>query len=176
MKKILVFLSLIFLILPFYISYAFLLYEKHQVKSEIKERLLNGIDRKELVLFVLSPSDYQAVIASEKEWHYAGDEYDLVDAEKIGEHYHCWFWLDSEESELNHQLSLLLSESMGEDAENEEGGNLLSDFFELLYCHDYDALSSSLHQWTERKECFYSIKYYFFYSSFLIDPPENRLV
>lgn len=176
MKKILVFFSLIFLILPFYISYAFLLHEKYQVKSELKERLLNGIDRKELVLFVLSPSNYQAAVASEKEWHYAGDEYDLVEAEKIGENYHCWFWLDREESELNHQLSLLLSEAMDEDSENEESENLLSDFFELLYCYDHYALFSSLHGWTEHKEYFYCIEYYFFYSSFLIDPPETRLV
>jgi len=176
LKKILVFLSLIFLILPFYISYAFLLYDKYQVKSELKQRLLNGIDRKDLVLFMLSLSDYQALISSDQELHYAGDEYDLVDAEKIGERYHCWFWLDSEESELNHKLSLLVSEAMGEDCENEEGGNLLHDFFELLYCYDHHTLSSSPHQLIESKKSFYSMEYYFFYYTFLIDPPENRLV
>ncbi|MBC7486430.1 MAG: hypothetical protein H7282_06740 [Cytophagaceae bacterium] len=142
----------------------------------MKERLLKAIDRKELFLFVLYPSKYQTIVSSDNEFHYLGDVYDLVHVKKIGGKYHCWFWLDQEESDLDHQLSLLVSEAMGEDSENEEDENALNDFFELLYFFERDTFQLFSQDVIDRKEYLHPINYSFFYSSFLIDPPESRLV
>lgn len=175
MKKVLVFLFLIFLTLPFHISCAFLLYEKHQVKSEVKERLLKGMDRKDLVFLVFSKSKFLSLV-TDNEFYYEGEMYDLVEVKEIGDYCHCWCWLDREESDLNRRVSLLVSEAMGEDSENEEGENVLSDFFELLYCHEQDTLQLPSQCVMDRKEFFYAIHYSFFYAALLIDPPETILV
>ena len=172
LKRILVFLLLIFLILPFYVSSAFLLYEKFQMKSQMKERVLRGIDRDELTLIVLNPEIYESVVSYGKEIDYLGDVYDMVWVQKMGTQYHCWCWLDKEESDLNDRLTVLVDQAMGENGEDEEGMNLLNDYFDFLYCYDEYTLQLPTTCNLESEKFHYLFNYSFSYSFIFVIPPE----
>ena len=164
----------IVLVLPFYFSCAFLLYKKYQIKSEVKERILKGIERKYLVYFHFSEQTFNDVVSSSEEFYYQGNMYDLVELNKVGNSYHCWCWLDNEESDLGRKLSVLVDQSMGDDTENEEGKKKLTDWFKFLYYHDGFDWSIQQIDVIHKQQSLYLLNSLFFHQSRLLLPPEFR--
>jgi hypothetical protein len=176
LKKYLVISFLILLVLPFYVSCAFLFYKKYDAKSEVKERILKGMDKKDLVVFAFSKLEFQSLIADEKEFQYEGVLYDLVEVKETGGLYQCWCWLDEKESELNGKLSLLVEQAMGDESGADDGEKVLSDYFDFLYCCTASTIELSVTDFQEQEKSFYVLSYSFIYSCIFLVPPEIVVV
>jgi hypothetical protein len=98
--------------------------------------------------------------------------YDLVEWNKTGDTYHCWCWLDSEESNLGRKLSLLVTQAMGRDTENQDEKKALTDWFKLLYFHEAFEWSITPIDSIKKQQSLYLLNGLFFYKSRLLLPPE----
>ncbi|MCB0397695.1 MAG: hypothetical protein KDD36_13655 [Flavobacteriales bacterium] len=99
------------LIAPFTIGFLWLQYQKDQVRHEVKKQLIAGIDPSELVLVKCHNDETQQRLRWEhdREFEFKGNMYDVVSFSIIGDttYYRCW--LDSEETQLNKQLNILMA-------------------------------------------------------------------
>lgn len=150
------------------------MYKKYQVKSEVKESILKGIDRKDLVFFDFSSQTYSEIVSSSDEFYYKGNMYDLVELNKVGGHYHCWCWLDNEESELGRELSLLVTQAMGDDTENDEHKKKITDWFKLLFHHENFVWTITAIDSMRDQRTLYLLNDLFFCQPCLLLPPELK--
>ena len=115
LKSIISILLLISFTVPFGGSYILLQYQKRQVKKEIKERIISGIDKNDLVVFKLSKKESETELLWEHsgEFEYRGEMYDIVHSEEKGDTIFYWCWWDYKETKLNKQLDNLVAQAMG---------------------------------------------------------------
>lgn len=123
------------LTLPFLGTYTCLKMEKRKVKRAIKARMIEGMNKSELVLLKFTEED----AANELEWEhsrefeYNGQMYDVVEKQQQGDttYYYCWW--DHEETKLNLQLSELVANAMGKNPLNKDKQERLNNFLKSLY-------------------------------------------
>jgi hypothetical protein len=114
--------------------------QKKQVKKEVKRRLLQGIDRSELVLLKFSEDDKNTRLKwkHSKEFEFEGEMYDVVETMLVGDSTHYWVWWDDEETKLNHTLNDLAFLAFGNRPKKQEHQQRFSQFFKSFYLHAYD--------------------------------------
>lgn len=123
------------LTLPFLGTYTCLKMEKRKVKRAIKARMIEGMNKSELVLLKFTEED----AANELEWEHAhefeynGQMYDVVEKQQQGDttYYYCWW--DHAETRLNKQLSELVANAMGQNPLNKDKQERLNNFLKSLY-------------------------------------------
>lgn len=130
------------------------------------------MDKKELVFFDFSSQTYNEVVSSSDEFYYKGNMYDLVEWYRIGEHYHCWCWLDNEESELGRKLSVLVTQALGDDTEHDDDKKTLTDWFKLLFLHEAFDWHITTIDSIQDQSAFYLLNSLFFHKPCLLLPPE----
>jgi hypothetical protein len=98
-----------------------LLLERQLLRHEIKQQLLAGIDRAELVHWAFGPEKQaQLEWEHEGEFEYLGEMYDVVERAQRGDTLHLWCWWDHEETALNRQLQDLVQITLGQDPQRQE--------------------------------------------------------
>lgn len=120
-------------------TYVFVHYQRMQLRSEIKHKIIDGIDKKELVFFKFSNSEKSNLEWEHaKEFEYQGEFYDVVESKTNGDSTFYWCWWDFEETELNRKCLELVTLSLGNSPQKQENQSRLFNFFESLYCNEFE--------------------------------------
>lgn len=92
----------------------YLKHEKKMLKREIKHKIIEGIDRSELVelTFTLNEAVEKLRWEHSKEFEYNGEMYDVVEMEEKSGTITYWCWWDHKETSLNKQLNGLLAKAL----------------------------------------------------------------
>lgn len=137
MKKITAIVLFACLLFPFVGSYYLLKHEKKMVKRAVKHKIIEGIDRSELVYmkFSLADSENKLDWKHSKEFKYRGEMYDIVEKEIQGDSIAYWLWWDYEETALYQKLNLLLAGINDYDANNQKDNSKMNiwNFVKKLY-------------------------------------------
>lgn len=104
------------------------------VRRETKHRMIEGIDRDELVLLVFADSQLGGLKwEHSREFEYKGQMYDVVYKEKTRDTTKYWCWWDHKETKLNKQLASALSGVFDNHPEKKARQAQLISFLKSLY-------------------------------------------
>lgn len=119
---------------PFLGTRGFLLLRKHHIRSEVKERILAGVDKNELVYLAFSSRQTRTDLRWEhdREFEYRGEMYDIVQSETRNDSvfYHCIH--DRAETAVNRQLETLTASAANTDPPSQNSIQQLLDFLKNL--------------------------------------------
>lgn len=129
---------LLCLTLPFLGTYTCLKMEKRKVKKTIKWRMIDGMDKSELVLLKFTKTQVESELEWEhsREFEYNGQMYDVVEKQQQGDTIYYYCWQDDEETKLNLQLSELVANALGQNPLNKDKQERLHNFLKNLYCSE----------------------------------------
>jgi hypothetical protein len=121
---------------PVVLSLTWLHYQKRIVKKQVRRRIVDGLDRDELVLFKFSKSEAQRDLKWEHpgEFEYKKRMYDVVDTMIRGDSVYYWCLWDQKETSLNGRLENLIARALGTDSRISDDHDGLISHFESLYC------------------------------------------
>jgi hypothetical protein len=142
--------SAIFLFLcltaPFWGSYLFFSVSKEKIRHEVKQRILNGIAREELVRFTFSLQESRESLnwKDEKEFDYQGRMYDIVETEYRNDTIQYWCYPDQRETSVNLKIKELVARATGTHPQNRETGKRLISFFQTVFLQDHFRWNSGL--------------------------------
>ena len=125
------------------VTFAFLHYQKKQVKRTIKHEIIAGIDKDELVLLKIPTAESETLLEWEhaKEFEYQHEMYDVVSLERKGDTTYYWCWWDNEETQLNKRLDALLTGNLSHDKQHQQQKDRLLSFFKTLYHNQAQVVS-----------------------------------
>lgn len=117
------------------VTYLWLKHQKKQVKREVKWKIIEGIDKSELVLIQLSKSEAKERLDWEhsKEFEFEGEMYDVVEFEETADSVKYWCWWDYEETTLNKNLAAVVNNLLGNHPDKEEKEQKLISFYQSLF-------------------------------------------
>src|SRR3972149_494693 len=126
---------LLCLILPALGTYSWLQFQKSLVRKEVKERMVAGLTKEELVLlkFTRAQSETELLWEHSREFEYKNAMYDVVETEVRGDSIFYWCWWDREESELNRRLENLIAQETGHNPQSREILRNLDNFSQVPY-------------------------------------------
>lgn len=120
---------------PFAGTYAWLHWQKREIRKEIKHRLIGGMDKSALALIKLSRQAAATALRweHEREFEYRGKMYDVVEKGVINDTlwYRCW--PDDAETLLNKKLDRLLAGALEHDPQRRETERQFIQFYKSLY-------------------------------------------
>lgn len=162
-------LMLFCLVVPIVTTIFVIHYQIGQVRKEVKQKIIAGIDKKELVFFKFSESEKSNLEwEHSKEFEYKGEFYDVVGTETNGDTTYYWCWWDYDETELNQQYFEMVTLALGNHPEKNEHQSRLFDYLESLYFAD----NSSAHAFASfHNESKWSCFVVNFYESMQDTPP-----
>ena len=120
---------------PAVISFAFLHYQKNQIKKAVKQQIVQGVEEKELITLKFTKKESKTKLRWEHpgEFEFGGQMYDVVGATVVGDtiQYKCWW--DHAETALNNQLDSILSIALGKNKQRNEQQKNLFNFYKSLF-------------------------------------------
>lgn len=142
MKKLISLFLLICLVLPFLGTYAYLQYQKKVIKHSMKQKMILGLDKKDLVYLKFHKEDAAKQLRweHEKEFEFDKNMYDVVYTETQADSVTYICWLDSEENLLNQQLGSLVKRMMEDSPNNKNRKAQAFNFYKNLFC-DYFSIT-----------------------------------
>lgn len=175
--KILSILLLLCFVAPFATAFVMLKQQKQQVKKEVKQKIIAGIDKKELVLLKLTEAQKQTQLNWEhaKEFEYQGEMYDIVETEIVCDTTYYWCWWDHAETALNKRLDELASFVKGNHAKHKENQKRLYEFFKSLYLPEVAERKSFVFLKINATNFWKHIYYSSLSSAPLVPPPEVEI-
>lgn len=159
---------------PSLLVYHLFLSKKSEIKHEVKEKIIQGLDLKELSLLKFLILDTPSVLRwkHEREFEYEGEMYDVVSSEIIGDSIFYYCWWDHEETRLNKDLKSIISQILLNDLQQQHNTDQYLTFQKSLlfspikspYTDSFDSGNVNTH---------YNLDYNHSYSFVLYSPPEN---
>ncbi|MCB0516203.1 MAG: hypothetical protein R2798_13285 [Chitinophagales bacterium] len=115
-------------------------YQKFQLKKEIKQHIISGIDKEDLVLLKFTREQVQSQLVWEhdKEFSYQGEMYDIVSTQTVGDTIFYWCWWDNEETQLNQKLIALLNIQLQHNQQRKSNQQQILAFFKSLFCNEIE--------------------------------------
>jgi len=109
--------------------------EKKMIRKEIKHRMIDGIDKSELIKLAFTEKELRSEVKWEhnKEFEYRGEMYDIVDVTFENDKIVYWCWWDHKETALNQKLNQLLNQFLGTSHGDKEDKDTVSQFVKLVY-------------------------------------------
>ena len=120
-------------------AYFWLQIKKQLIRKEIKWKMIDGIDREDLVLLRFSVEESKSLLnwKHSREFEFRGEMYDIVEVKTEGDSVFYYCWWDHEETALNIQLNKLVAHAAGKNSQSRETVNQVIQFFKSLYFNDY---------------------------------------
>jgi hypothetical protein len=164
------FILFICLITPFIGTYTLFQYKKYLVKKEVKCQLIKRIDRQQLVLVKVATKEIDTKLhwKHSREFELEGHMYDVVEREMRSDTAFLYCWPDHAESQINKQLTILMSQALGQHPQSRDHQKRLVDFFKTLFCSSDNCQSKET---TANADKLIHPHFHPAYSSFLIPPP-----
>ncbi|MEX0813923.1 MAG: hypothetical protein WD048_17015 [Chitinophagales bacterium] len=174
MKKLLSISLLICLIAPVGGTYLWLQYQKKMVKKSVKWKMIDGIDKSELVYFKFSKADSANVLnwKHSREFEYNGQMYDIVERENRGDSLFYWCWWDHEETKLNKALTQLIQKEYDDNPQRNEKRERLMDIYKQFRVNSFEFAFNNLFSEILSSEGIYSFSIKTFYSQPISPPPQ----
>lgn len=140
--------------LPGIATYFCLQHARHQVRKEVKARILAGLDRDALVVLSFSTEENNALEWEHaREFRYAGHMYDVIGQEQDGDRFTYWCWRDDAETHLNRQMEQLIARTAGKSPVEDSHSGQLVDFFRTLYVTHLPPIADDLNALIESSHC-----------------------
>ena len=110
-------------------------HQKHIVKKQVKNQMMEGIDKEELVLLKFSKEEKKTKLKWEhsKEFEYKGQMYDIVEKTVKQDSVYYWCWLDYQETKLNKKLDKLVNNVFHDNPKKQEKNQQLFTYLKSLY-------------------------------------------
>lgn len=110
-------------------------HQKHIVKKQVKNQMMEGIDKEELVLLKFSKEEKKTKLKWEhsKEFEYKGQMYDIVEKTVKQDSVYYWCWLDYKETKLNKKLKKLADNVFHDNPKKQEKNQQLFTYLKSLY-------------------------------------------
>jgi hypothetical protein len=120
---------------PVAVTYSWLQLQKRSIKKEVKQEIIAGIDKKELVFFQFSNKELTSKLKWEhdSEFEYNNQMYDVVEKLIVNDSTQLWCWWDHKETKLNIKLQELALSAFQHDAKSKEKQTELNKFYQLVY-------------------------------------------
>ena len=133
------------MVAPITTAYFVLKNQQKKVRREVKWKLIEGIDRSELVLFKFTEEDKETKLnwKHSKEFEYKGEMYDIAETEFHGDTTYYWCWWDYEETALNKQLDKLFAYALGNTPSHKQNQEKIIQIYKSLYFNEEELLSNS---------------------------------
>ncbi len=162
MKRIGSILLILILIVPFYGTWSWLELQKKKVKKAVKWRIIEGIDRSELVLLSFTHHESEILLRwiHSREFEFNDEMYDIVETLSDPDSVHYWCWWDNEETKLNRELKGVVTSLFGKSSNNNEKINRLVNFCISLYCEDIPEHHIGSYYCSAVSESFYYCNYH----------------
>lgn len=105
------------LLVPLTGTYLWLYCEKAAVKQQVKQKILGGIDKEELISLTFKTKETTKILHWEhaREFEYQGRMYDVVETIEKGDSITYWCWPDHEETQLNRLRNEMAKTDTGKD-------------------------------------------------------------
>jgi hypothetical protein len=126
------------LTVPAVTCFCYLKWQKAHVRHEIKEKLVEGMDRSELTAITVPLANLNTSLTweHEREFELKGEMYDVVEQQIHGDSITLLCWHDKEETELNDLLTLLTSRNLSSDPDNQSAKDRVLNYFRTLFTTD----------------------------------------
>lgn len=121
---------------PVVVTFTCLDFQKTIAKREVNKRIIEGIDKDELVLLKFSKEETQTKLRWEhsREFEYKNKMYDIVEAKTVGDTVYYWCLLDCKETTLNRRLEELTAQELRKGHKIREKYEPFISFFKSLFC------------------------------------------
>ncbi len=131
--------------MPFLATLLWLQHQKKLAKREAKSTIITGIEKDQLERLQFSISESKTILdwKHSEEFSFNGNMYDIVDTEINADSIVYWCWLDKKETELNHQLAILLDSVLGNNKERTEKKDRLTHFSKTLFNNSIEKIDFS---------------------------------
>ena len=156
------------------VTFIWLKHQKAIIRKEVKQNIIAGMDRDDLVLIKIAKSSQkQLKWKHSKEFEYQHQMYDVVKKEIHGDscYYYCWW--DNSETVLNKKLSQLVVSAWNNDKKSNTLKHKLSKLFKSLYCNNINKLENFTLEIGKEKIAFLPVKYTFNANSPPTPPPQK---
>lgn len=162
-------LLLLCLTIPVALSFSWLYYQKLMIRDEVKDQIVSGISKKNLVLLKFSEKDKKKLDweRNSKEFKYQDEFYDIVDKKVENDTTFYWCWQDNKETAITKKINSLLADALGNRPRNKENQERLTQFLQSLYLSDFQSVNNLMFQSKEQLISYYS----FLDNSLSIPPP-----
>ena len=123
------------MLVPFTGIYLWMQYQKKLIRKEVKIKLINSIDKEELVMLTFTRYEITTKLKWDhsKEFEYQGKMYDIVEVNTKDDTIFYWCWPDHKETKLNKQLNKLIAQALGNNQQNKEKHKRFQNFYKSLY-------------------------------------------
>ena len=117
--------------------FAYLKMERKAIRKTIKHKIIDGIDKNELVLLVFQKNEINQQVKwkHSKEFQYKGEMYDIVETEFKNDSVYYWVWWDKEETALNQKVASLVRQNFAQNPYQNNKNQLITTFFKTLFFH-----------------------------------------
>ncbi len=111
------------------------------VRKEVKQMMMQGVDKKDLVTFSFSKQQIENELKwkHSHEFEYNGNMYDIVSFRKEDDRYVYSCWLDKRETKLNAQLAALFGQKWNQVKGSYQDKTHLDHFVDSLFFDNPDA-------------------------------------
>ena len=115
--------------------FVWLQFEKRIIKREVKQMIIAGLEKKDLVFFSFSIREAKHDLSWKHsgEFEYLGQMYDLVESEMLSDSVKFWCWPDQKEDRININLDKLVSNALGQNPQSKEQHQRYFSFLKSLY-------------------------------------------
>ncbi len=105
------------------------------VKHEVKWKMIDGMDKEELVLLKFTKEEIKTKLRwkHSREFEYKQQMYDIVEFEEKENYIYYWCWGDTKETKLNKQLAQLIAQTVHRSPEKKEKQKQLKSIYKSLY-------------------------------------------
>ncbi len=136
---------LLSLTVPVLMTYGYLCHQKWIVKNQVKQSIIAGLDRDELVFLKFSRDDQSKLLKWEhsREFEYQDQMYDVVYVVETTDSLSYWCWWDHEETALNLQLKSLVKKLWSQTPISKDSNLKLIEFYDKLFLASPKAITHS---------------------------------
>jgi hypothetical protein len=117
------------------LPFAYLKMERKAIRKTIKHKIIDGIDREELVLLVFQKNEINQQVKwkHSKEFQFKGEMFDVVEKEFANDSVYYWVWWDKQETALNQKVASLVRQNFAQNPYQNNKNQVITHFFKTLY-------------------------------------------
>lgn len=120
-------------IAPMGLTYAVLKMKQWQVREQVEQQILQGVDKGELVELTFTLEESEALKwEHDREFEYKGQSYDVVEKEVHGDSITYYVWWDKIETRIKSQLAELVAKALNHDEDQQQNQDELSQLLKNL--------------------------------------------
>lgn len=148
LKNFLLITLILCLTVPYAATYTWLHFERKQVKREVREKIISGLEKEDLVLlsFLRTESEKQLRWVHPGEFEYRGQMFDIVRTETREDTVLYWCWKDEKEQSLKKQMEELAAKAAGTHPLNKEKQKRYIGVFKIFFIMQDHSLQSVICQ------------------------------